>query len=152
MTKRCFAVILTLTLLFSFFPVPPSDASGSGRQNPAPQPTPQPAPTPEPQPAPQPAPSPAPAPAPSPQPAPGPTVVTETMNDYLSSAYTVKYKNYYIDVTRPGEVKLTLSWGAYTANLDLSLINPAGTQVARRQPGAGRSTLPSTLLPPGVTR
>lgn len=100
---------------------------------PAPQPTPQPAPTPEPQPAPQPAPSPAPAPAPapSPQPAPGPTVVTETMNDYLSSAYTVKYKNYYIDVTRPGEVKLNLSWGAYTANLDLSLINPAGTQVAR---------------------
>lgn len=58
-------------------------------------------------------------------------MVTETMNDYLSSAYTTKYKYYYIDVTRPGQVNLKLSWSAAATDLDLYLTDPAGNQVKR---------------------
>lgn len=90
---------------------------------PEPQPTPQPQPLPQPQPQPQ--------PAPQPQPQPGPTQVTETMNDYLSSANTTKYKYYYIDVTSPGQINLKLNWSGAATDLDLYLIDPAGTQLKR---------------------
>lgn len=57
------------------------------------------------------------------------TNVTERFKDNVSNSGT-RSKYYYIDVTAPGTVSLSLTWDT-TSDLDMFLYNPSGTEVAR---------------------